>query len=125
MRWDSPHPLGELTPDAGLRVPHAPGSKGSWAGGAAARGGSFWKRREGQRLEGQHQDKGPEGAEVGMEQEWVGAKHKCGSLESEAEEWWVGLGVGPRVCTQPLWEVPQKDLTSPPHSHVYVPLSVP
>lgn len=36
MRWDSPHPLGELTPDAGLRVPHAPGKQGLLGGGGAA-----------------------------------------------------------------------------------------
>lgn len=96
MRWDSPHLLGELTPDAGLRVPHAPGKRGLLGGGGAGSwGGSFWKRREGQRLEGQHQDKGPVGAEVGMEQEWVGARpgvRESGEGRLRSGGWDGGVG---------------------------------
>lgn len=106
---DSPHLLGELDLDAGLSGP-TPGSKGSW-GQVRHRACSFW-RREGQRLEGQHQTRGPEGAEVGMEQEWVGARPGVReSGEGRLRRWWDWGSPGLHsLCG----EGPPEDLTPSP-----------
>lgn len=111
MRWDSPHPLGELTPDAGLRVPHAPGKQGLLGGGGVRQlGRQLLEAQGGAKTGGATSGQGPrgcrggDGAGVGGSQAWG-----AGVWRGQAEEWWVGLGGGSQgLHAASVGRVPQR-----------------